>query len=550
MLNEIFQGERAGFIAGKGFCIGDKIIADFSPTVVAKYAFEDLDEEGKISYQYDVVVEKADGSKLEPVRVSNFEDINWYAHFGICDAELSTKDKKYLAFKLQAEAKECKETITEIVASPGFYIRKGVPIMVIGNKVFMPKETRDINVRSKSTLMLKEGEFPDIMFMAEQFIRFMPGVSESLFYGSLLGAVKSILYSMSVITDFQISLVAPSGHLKTTMVRKYGLILQNPSDQEVTFTDSIRSDVLQRKIEAMSGLSFLLDDYHAAQKHYDREKFRSRLDQCTRISSGVRNSAFIFMTAESLDGSGIFSALDRMVQVHIPKMDAEKLATFKAGVSGLQDDNMAIIITAFVQAVLDNFEAVQNEVMKFMKETKVPEWCEGNTRVGNQIRVLLLVEHLYCMLLCGGDKERSHHEEFKSALEKQGKKQVKRLTMLRRDEEEVDYIQLLNEIASEGTRCIDIVIFNTRAQYSEDSGDQALIFDGCFWLTSQALQKCLMSRLGKPVSLKKVSNDLHDYGILIEDTDSRQRKYQGKRHYCLDIRAMERYCNTLSDRMC
>ena len=47
----------------------------------------------------------------------------------------------------------------------------------------------------------------------------MPKVTVVLFYAALLGAIKPLLNHLSVITDFIIGVVAPSGHLKTSLTR-------------------------------------------------------------------------------------------------------------------------------------------------------------------------------------------------------------------------------------------------------------------------------------------------------------------------------------------
>ena len=123
------------------------------------------------------------------------------------------------------------------------------------------------------------------------------------------------------------------------------------------------------------------------------------------------------------------------------------------------------------------------------------------------------------------------------------------LMQLREAEETVDYLLVLNDIITEGTKCKDINIVLSNAQYSEEKGEQALNNGSCFILTRQALQRCLMSRLGKTISLNEVSDALHDAGILIEDVDKRTRKFHNVRHYFLDILALERYCEVMKDNM-
>lgn len=547
MAEFLLNQERNGFVEGKGFVIGDEIIAPFFPIVKRKIIHEDLNAEGAISYQYDIFVQEADGTIHEPVRVYDFGSIDWYRDFGMCDAEITTRQKKLLMYKLQVDAKSCENVVTDIIASPGFYVRNGVPIMVTGNKVYLPKGEKTIYVRSKSSLKLKENNIPDVSLLIEKYLTFMPGISVLLFYGALLSSIKPLLSSLGVRVDFIEAIVAPSGHLKSTLTRIYCMALHDSSEQEVNFSDRLRNDVLQKKLEDLSGLAFNMDDYHQAAKSYERDKFKARLDLVTRVASGVRNSAFVFMTAETLEKSSIFSALDRMFQVNIPKKSAVELNELKATVSRLRNEEMVAIVGKFVQQIIDNYTSVTQDVKKYMDEFTNPVWCVGNTRIGNQVRVISLVEFLFRKYVCNNDTRRSMYDELMKALEEQGKKQVRMLTQLREAEEQIDFLLVLNEVIAEGTKCKDINIVLANAQYSEENGEQALNDGHCFILTRQALQKCLMSRLGKPVSMKKVSDELHDAGVLIEDVDKRTRKYHNVRHYFLDIKALERYCKVVAD---
>lgn len=550
MAEVLFNQERNGYVFGKGFVIGDEIIAPFLPTVQKKIIHEDLDNDGSISYQYDVIIKEADGTSHEPVRISDFNKIDWYRDFGMCDAELTARQKKYLTYKLQMDAKACENVVHDIIASPGFYIRNGVPIMVTGNKVFLPKKEHLLHVSSKSLLKLKETDILDVSLLIEKYLTFMPGISSLLFYGTLLGSIKPILCRLGVRVDFIEAVVAPSGHLKTSLTRIYAMILQDPAEQEINFSDRMRNDILQKKLENLSGLSFNMDDYHNASRTYERDKFKARLDLVTRVSSSVHNSAFVFMTAETLEKSAIFSALDRMLQVNIPKKSANELDKLKIKVSSLHNEEMVAIVFKFVQAIIDNYEDVIHDVNKYMAEFKNPDWCVGNVRVGNQIRVMSFVEFLFRKYMCKNDTKQSRYDELMQALEEQGKKQVRMLMQLREAEETVDYLLVLNDIITEGTKCKDINIVLSNAQYSEENGEQALNNGSCFILTRQALQRCLMSRLGKTISLNEVSDALHDAGILIEDVDKRTRKFHNVRHYFLDILALERYCKVVTDNMC
>ena len=54
-----------------------------------------------------------------------------------------------------------------------------------------------------------------------------------------------------------------------------------------------------------------------------------------------------------------------------------------------------------------------------------------------------------------------------------------------------------------------------------------------------------MNHIGHPVSLRKVSDELHDAGVLVEDIDKRSKKFMSRRHYVIAVDALDRYCEVL-----
>ena len=82
----------------------------------------------------------------------------------------------------------------------------------------------------------------------------------------------------------------------------------------------------------------------------------------------------------------------------------------------------------------------------------------------------------------------------------------------------------------------------TESQYSSGDKNMALLKDGCFNIKGDVLISVLMKRVGRPVSLKKVSDQLHKEGILDEDSDKRTKKVASRRHYVINIAMLENYC--------
>lgn len=548
--NKMLSAEQR-FEEGRGFMIGETVIAEFEPTVTERYHYKNLNT-GEETDEYTVVTKDIYGSTTSS-RVSDFLKIDWYRDFGIIDIELSRKGKRILAAKLQREARNLAEEYCheEIVASPGFYIKDGVPIMIMGNQAMLPtKEEGKFTVISSSASLMKHIDSMDLKQEISNYINFMPKVTVVLFYAALLGAIKPLLNHLAVKTDFIIGIVAPSGHLKTSLTRLYTKWLVDEDELEISFDDSIRSDILQKRIKQAAGQNFLIDDLHKKSSIYDQNRYKERLDKAVRTVSKVGNSALIFITAESLKGSTIFSSHDRILQIKIPRMDSEELSIYKMSMADISHSYMAEIAVRFVQVLLDNYQDVRETVEQYIgnnifynkSKFEMPEWCKGSTRVGNQVRVLYLVEDLFCQYMCENDSKLSGRIQLHEALEETGKIQVKQLERLSSLEKEEDILLMLYQIIEEGTNCKDIHIVMTESQYSSGDKNMALLKDGCFNIKGEDLINVLMKRVGRPVSLKKVSDQLHKEGILDEDSDKRTKKVASRRHYVINIAMLENYC--------
>ncbi len=546
------------FDENRGFMLGDTVIAEFEPTVIEKYTYKDLNS-GIITEKYTVNTKDIYGNKASN-QVSDFLKIDWYKDFEIIDVELSTKGKRILAAKLQNEARclEPEACHEEIIAAPGFYMNNEIPFMVMGNRAIMPKDKDGtFTVKSSSDFRMKEEKIFSQEVKIKEYINFMPRVTVILFYAALLGAIKPILNQLSVITDFIIGVVAPSGHLKTSLTRIYTKWLQDEEELEISFDDTIRSDILQRKIAQNAGQNFLIDDLHRKASNYDQNKFKERLDKAARMVSKVGNSALIFITAESLRGEAIFSGYDRILQIRIPKMSSEELESYKNKMSNLTLSGMSEIAVRFVQKLIDNYEDVKITVEKYTKNSilnnhrpkfEMPKWCNGSTRIGNQIRVLYLVEDLFCQYMCGSDTILSGRSQLREALEESGKIQVMQLEQVRYKEEDKDLLEVLHEIILEGAECKDIKIVLNQEEYSEDE-EMALSKEDAFYIRGPLLINVLMCRMGRVVTLKEISDRLHNAGVLEEEwgekVNKRTKQYKNKRHYVINKSLLDRYCRVL-----
>ena len=92
--NKVLSKEQR-FEEGRGFIIGETVIAEFEPTVTERYHYKNMNSNEE--YDVYIVVTKDIYGNTASGRVSDFLKIDWYRDFGIIDIELSRKGKRILA---------------------------------------------------------------------------------------------------------------------------------------------------------------------------------------------------------------------------------------------------------------------------------------------------------------------------------------------------------------------------------------------------------------------------------------------------------------------
>lgn len=276
--------------------------------------------------------------------------------------------------------------------------------------------------------------------------------------------------------------------------------------------------------------------------------YRDRLDAVTRIASENKMAAMIFITAESIEGESIFSEQDRLLEIHIPKMTME-LAKYKNALTTMKQEEMASIAQAFAKAVMRDVKKTKELIQGFVQDYQVPEWVDVTTRLGYHIMIILLSEYLFRMLICKGDDRISHLSDLRNALEVNGKKQTKELKLLRSRENERSYIlEIFDILENRSQDNSDIHITRDPKQYDENRIGSAYwdISKNVCYITSNNLADILRKRMGHAVSVRKVSEELHDFGVLIEDKDKRSVKFRQRRHYLIDYMALKNVCSYLA----
>ena len=525
------------FDVENGLMLNGEKISSFEPRVT--HVTRKIDINGNESFEYTVEVSSQTGESHGKKVFTRLEKIKWVQEFGIYDPKL--KSEKILENKMILESRNCCDVCTKYVLPPGIHLVEGFHIMIIADCVILPKNfPSHISIESASKDKLRVGADKDsLKEKVRKYIMFEPKISVLLFFCSIYGMIKPILMSMEVNCDMLIALVAPSGHLKTTLVRLFALILKRNQDQEISFMDTMRNDILTNMIRSRAGLNFLIDDYHENSTPYTRRKYDERLNVATRVVSSAVSSAGVIITAEALKDSRniLFSSHDRIFKIQMPLQNAEKISQMKRKINELPDnDFLGDVVLSFSQALIDNYDEVKKKVGEHMKED-LPSGFVQSTRTGNQYRVLSLVEKLFMQFFYGEDEEID--KIFNSYLENACKNQMEELCRRRNIENEPNAIELIHTIIQEGTNCKELSIKCVESLYDASRDDTALISEGKLRITGVAFQNYMVRKLNHPVSLKRIVDQLEDVGALERDIDKRTKKYMNRRHYCINISVIE-----------
>lgn len=528
MMNELYYSGNLEMCCEEVGC-------GFEPQVVEKICYLDLSTaERKIKYS--IMVRTAEGKELPCKELDSLENIRYFDIWGCPDGRMTTSDKRQMQYKLQCEASKLSEK-TVVLCNQGLQFYDNCPVYVFGDCVestavskskvlFRPKEL--YKVREMKSFLPKE---------AKKMITFMPGVTEMVFYASLFAVVRSFLWQSRRKPEFITVLVAPSGHLKTSLVRKYSFWLCDSQLQEISFRSGMSVSAMRKRAIMLKGQNLLVDDLHKAYARYTNDSQREHLDYLVRLASSQEDCANIFVTAESIKDMAIFSAHDRMLQIKIDKMNSEKLNSYKRKINSIPDGLMAGIAKEFAIRLTKNYE----EVIKRLNNENFIIWDSADevaTRIDYHDYFIKLTEKLYCEYMCDGEQELSCHKELIEALEKNKKEQQRVLKEIKRGEEPIDFLVVLNEIFND----TDILLGMSKDEY-EPNGKNFCVYNHRFYLTKEALIYALSSYLERSFSLNTVVKELKNHGILeMDSSEDSTKKFHKVRHLVISRPLLELYC--------
>ena len=532
--------EKFKFIINEGLYYGENnYIADFNPKVTKRCLQYDM-ETGNKETIFWVEVTLLDGTKLDAVEVKSLHKISYFDLWNCPDSYLSGEKRRLLEMKLQQEASKLEKKVS-LLCGQGLHLYKKKPIYVFGNGAIDAEA--DVQIKNGKKMEIALSNHHDHFEPAEQqdkYLSFFPGVSEILFYGSLLAVVKPFLWQEGYNVDFVIALVGPSGHLKTTMVRKYALWLKDRERQEISFKSNKRIDSIIASIDELSGQNFLMDDFHEAKGSYNSIRQGERLDTIVRHIGEIERCANIMITSESMNKMGIFSCKDRMLQVTVPQMSPEQLTDTKKRINDLAPNYMSWVAKKFLKELIKNYENVKTDIRIFWEEErKSKDGYYSDTRTQNHGLFIKLTETLFRKYCNGNLKEESKCQKLREALLSNYEIQQNELELARYYERERDYVVDIQNMLGSPDYLESVT---NRMQYVPNDKNY-LIDKGRIYITKLALNYGMIKYYRKAVSMKEISNALHEAGVLEEDSDTRTKKMDGKRHYVICYEALDLYCN-------
>ena len=547
MSNYIYNGKYGMFDVNEGFLektTYSKVVDSF-PCVTEVVDIFDLGG-NKIDCIVSFDILSSNGSeKKTKLRIQSLQKNCLFKDLGIIEPFLTKKKEMivYAEVAYQYNNTEHKKVYQE---KAGWYkMADNTHVLIIGKNCFFSNQERKITCESVSCYDVeKTKEVFHLKYNSDvhKIINYMPGLTEILFFSSILGAVKPILVSMGVVIDFMILINGRSGSLKTSFTRRIALWETDKENQEISFSTSLSTNEFEKRILEHAASNFLLDDLHPVPRDYTRKKFLDRLDFATRIITNNVNSAMVFVTAESSPKETIFSVLDRMLEVNVPILDSDELGQIKSKLKDFPEGKMPNIVLNFVKNIMLNFEEVREDIKEYRDKYVTPRWIDNRTRVGNIRFVMMLVSHLFdkwCCRLNSDDKV-----NFNTCLDMNLMRQTKCLQQKEYDERGYDVCKLLYELIKNEKECnLSFKLINSMEEekYKPESPQNAYTDGVTIKITTLALEYFLTEKLGCSVAIKKVTETLHNAGVVEESADSRTKRFKGHRHLIINIVALKRH---------
>ncbi len=497
---------------------------------------------------YDVAVVKADGSETPSVLIENLNKIDFFKQFGVADAGLDANARKKILLQLQEQALNT-DTPTEtlIEGNPGFYEHNGKPILIHADRVLSGTDDHT-KVESASSLHLKREKNIDFAKKINFFFHLYPGVSEILTIDVLGCALKPLLQANRVDCDYSLVLEGASGTGKTKMSRLYtSHVIES---NEISFDTSISNANLEKLILSNPTVPLRIEDLHYKNTDYDRKKFKNRLDVVVRSVSegtnGSRRAASVYITAESLKGEAIFSAMDRLLIIRTRKLVGEDKENLLTRMNNVKSSELAECSCEFAKRVVSDYENAKLNIQKFLASNHLPDWADQDTRGAGHVATILLIENLLRTYFREAISDEDH-KTLLEALKNSSEYQARVLKALKDAENGSFYLRKFNDFIQDGLQTAYIKTIVNAEEYVPY--DENLAYQDTeksyYYLKSVTFRKVLQRLFGSSVMMQRIIKELRENDVLVHDSDKNTGKFCGVRHYIIDKKALQCLCDDL-----
>lgn len=515
------------FVDGQGLFFEEKLLIESNVLVLQKKKVLNSNNESRNEYLVRAI--HCDGRPTVDYWVKDLKNIDFWK-FEINDALMSLEDRNLLIFKLMYEAQKLTAQMY-LENTSGLKRIEEDTAFFLGQHILLPQNKELENVIFKSQYSMTISENLKIQTISS-CLNMLPGVTEVLFYSSLYAIVKPFLKEQE---GFINALVGPPGHLKTSLVRKYALWLDDTSHQEIGFYLTMRNDVLLNLLEVMSGQNFLIDDLRRVEDRVENMRQQKRLESLARHVHSVGECANVFITGESLADMGIFSCIDRTLQIKIPQMNIADIEALKKRMSAVPDDFMRNLAFIFAERLMTNYHEVLSDIKGYYERNmNAVGQTEGYvTRIRKYAMFLKMTRFLFCKYCPECERGTDDDQAFDQALESQLTIQNAELQSLSGNMIKPDYVIDLFKILDEGK---EINIIHDRKKYLCDDSS-CCVYQDKVYFTTKALEKVFLNHYGHYVNVKDIVRKLDSKGVLERESSSKgfQKNFKGKKHYVINV---------------
>lgn len=399
------------------------------------------------------------------------------------------------------------------------------------------REALEVCLKETSQCSRKE-----LLKQASSFITLLPGITEILFFYSLLPIVSFFLEKLDIFPNMVLVITGQMGHFKTTLARIAAFVLKQEELQEIPFYRMPKERTLDERVNLLAGINLLIDDVFASATQYSNKRKSDLFNNIVRYGDKRLCRAGILITAEQIPKNLILSGRDRIFELHIPDLTPEKRVELWNRSKCIPKNLMAQITKEFVRVLEENHKAVIQDIECFIDSYKYPPRLKTDLRIAGHVEYICLVEFLYRKYLCDGNSVYSRKEEFESAIYQEAARQYEEIRREFR-KQDINYTQEVYKMLNSGNCYLRME--NNFYTYKPD-GQNFFVDHDRYYITGTALLYGMMNYLSSgDVGRKKLIDALYDAGVLETDGSGArtQKTNWGTRHYVISRQLMETYCD-------